>query len=107
MKTYEEHNDEFFLFTKDTRYGKHTLENVSSLPSGLYYAYITLIPHFAYNVVFQNVDTFKTWHECLGHPGIGMMRKIISNSSGHCMSDRKFPKISDFVCTSCASRKFI
>ena len=105
MKTYEEHNDEFFLFTKDTRYGKHTLENVSSLPSGLYYAYITLIPHFAYNVVFQNVDTFKTWHACLGHPGIGMMRKIISNSSGHCMSDRKFPKTSDFVCTSCASRK--
>ena len=92
MKTYEEHNDEFFLFTKDTRYGKHTLENVSSLPSGLYYAYITLIPHFAYNVVFQNVDTFKTWHECLGHPGIGMMRKNHKQFKWTLYERQKIPK---------------
>ena len=40
-------------------------------------------------------------------PGIGMMRKIMSNSNGHGMSDRKFPKSSDFVCTSCATGKLI
>ena len=107
VKTYEEHNEEFFLFTKDTRYGKHTLEKVLSLSSGLYYTNIKPVPYVTYKVIFQNVDAFKTWHECLDHPGIGMMRKIIRNSSGHCMSDRKFPKSSDFVCTSCASRKLI
>jgi hypothetical protein len=32
-----------------------------------------------------------------------MMRKIMSNSSGHGMSDRKFPESSDFICTSCAT----
>jgi hypothetical protein len=53
------------------------------------------------------VDAFKTWHECLGHPGIEVMRKIMSNSSGHGMSDRKFPESSDFICTSCATGKLI
>jgi len=107
VETYEEHNEEFLLFTKNTGYGKQTLEKVPSLPSGLYYTYIKPVPHFTYKVIFQNVDTFKTWHERLGHPGIGMMRKIMSNSNGHGMSDRKFPKSSDFVCTSCATGKLI
>jgi hypothetical protein len=39
-------------------------------------------------VIFQNVDAFKTWHEHLGHLGIEIMRKIMSNSSGHGMSDK-------------------
>ena len=55
----------------------------------------------------MNVDAFKTWHERLAHPGIGMMTKIMSNSNGHGMSDRKFPKSSDFICTSCAIGKLI
>jgi len=108
VETHEKNNEEFLLLTKDTGYGKQTLEKVSSLPSGLYYTYIKPVPHIAYKVIFQNVDAFKTWHtwhECLSHPGIGMMRKIMSNSSGHSMSDRKFPKFSDFVCTSCATGK--
>jgi hypothetical protein len=106
VETYEE-NNEFLLFTKDIGYGKQTLEKVPSLPSGLYYTYIKTVPHIAYKVIFQNVNIFKTWHECLGHPGIRMMRKIMSNSSGHDMSDRKFPKFSDFVCTLCATGKLI
>ena len=35
------------------------------------------------------------------------MTKIMSNSNGHGMSDRKFPKSSDFICTSCAIGKLI
>ena len=37
VETYEEHSEEFLLFTKDIGYGKQTLEKVPSLPSGLYY----------------------------------------------------------------------
>jgi hypothetical protein len=107
VETHKENNEEFLLLTKDTGYGKQTLEKVPSLPSGLYYTYIKLVLHVAYKVIFQNVDAFKTWHECLSHPGIGMMRKIMSNSSGHGMSDRKFPESSDFMCTSCATGKLI
>jgi hypothetical protein len=36
-----------------------------------------------------------------------MMREIMSNSSGHGMSDKKFPEYSDFMCTSCATGKLI
>jgi transposase InsO family protein len=49
----------------------------------------------------------KTWHDRLGHPGVGMMRKIISNSNGHELNTAKFPKSSDFMCTSCATGKLI
>jgi hypothetical protein len=101
VETHEE-NNEFLLLTKDVGYDKQTLIKVPSLPYGLYYTYIKPVPHVAYKVIFQNVDAFKTWHERLGHRGIGMMRKIMSNSSGHGMSNKKFPESSDFMCTSCA-----
>ena len=80
METHEKNNEEFLLLTKDTGYGKQTLEKVSSLPSGLYYTYIKPVPHIAYKVIFQNVDAFKTWHtwhERLSHLGIGMIEKSL------------------------------
>jgi hypothetical protein len=36
-----------------------------------------------------------------------MMRKIIDNSSGHNLNSAKFPKSSDFMCTTCATGKLI
>jgi hypothetical protein len=71
VETHVEYNEEFLLLTKDMGYGKQILEKVPSLPFGLYYTYIEPVPHVAYKVIFQNVDAFKTWHERLGHPGIG------------------------------------
>ena len=106
-ETYEEYKEEFLLFTKDIRQGKDTLEKVPSLPSRLYYTYIKHVPYVAYKVIFKNVDTFQTWYDRLGHPKIRMMRKIISNSIGHGVSDKKFPQSSDFMYTSCASGKLI
>ena len=35
------------------------------------------------------------------------MRKIISNSVGHTLSDAKFSQFLDFVCTACATGKLI
>jgi peptide/histidine transporter 3/4 len=107
VETHADNNEEFLLITKDHGYGKETLEKVPSLPSGLYYTYIKPVPHVAYKVIFQNVNAFQTWHERLGHPGIGMMRKIISNSVGHTLSDAKFLQSSDFMCTACAIGKLI
>jgi hypothetical protein len=48
-----------------------------------------------------------TWHECLGHPKIGMMRKILVNSTDHNLNIVKFPKFLDFMCTTCATEKLI
>jgi hypothetical protein len=96
--THENNKEEFLLITKCSGYGHEVLERIPSIASGLYYTY---------KLVFKNVDTFITWHSCLGHPRIGMMRKIIGNCIGHDFKDAKFPKSNDFVCTSYAMGKLI
>ena len=107
VETHEENKEEFLLFTKLTSFGKQICEKISSLPTGLYFTYIKPIEHVAYKIIFQNVDTFQNWHDRLGHPGLGMMRKIISNSIGHDMENAKFPQNKDFCCTACATGKLI
>nr|CAH66646.1 OSIGBa0146I21.3 [Oryza sativa] len=67
----------------------------------------TLLEIYNNLVIFENIDAFRTWHDQLGHPGIGMMRKIIGNSIGHHLITDKFLKSSDFVCTACATGKLI
>jgi hypothetical protein len=93
VETYEENKEEYLLLTKPTEYGKQICEKILTLESGLYYTYIKPIEHVAYKVIFQNVDAFQIWHDRLGHLGIGMMRKIITNSIGHDLTEAKFPKI--------------
>ena len=63
--------------------------------------------HVAYKVIFQNVDAFQVWHDRLGHPRVGRMRKIIGNLIGHNLSSAKFPQSSDVMCTSCVTEKLI
>ena len=107
VETHEEQKEEFLLLIKNTRHSKQLLEKIPSLPSGIYYTYIKPVPHVAYKIIFQNVNTFQTWHDRLGHPGIGMIQKIISNSHGHNLANSKFPESTDFACTACATGKFI
>ena len=107
METISENNTEYLLLTKSNGSEKQILEKFPSLSSGLYYSYIKPVPHVAYKIIFQDLDKFKTWHDRLGHPGIGMMRKNIDNSIGHSLPTKRFPKSSDFVCTACASGKLI
>jgi hypothetical protein len=40
IETHHKYNEEFFLITKDNRYGRDTLKRIPSTPSGLYYSYI-------------------------------------------------------------------
>jgi hypothetical protein len=107
LVTHEENNEESLLITKSNGDGYDILERIPSLLSGLYYIYTKLVPHAAYKVIFHNVDAFQTWHDMLGHPDIGMMRKIIGNCIGHNLKEVKFPKYLDFMCTACVTRKFI
>jgi hypothetical protein len=93
--------------TKLTGYGKQICEKFSLLQTGLYCTFIKTVPHVTYKIIFQDVDTFWNWHDRLGHPGIGMMRKIINNSVGHDMAKAKFPQNKDFCCTTCATGKLI
>jgi hypothetical protein len=100
--THEENKEEFLLNTKSSGYDHEVLERIPSTPSRLYYTHIKLVPYVVYKVIFQNVDTFWTWHSYLRHPGIGMMQKIIGNCTGHDLKDAKFFKFNNFVCTSYA-----
>jgi hypothetical protein len=83
VETNSVNKDEYLFVIKNDGYNKWLLEKILSLSSRLYYTYIELVKHVAYKVIFQNLDVFKIWHDRLGHPDIGMMRKIISNSIGH------------------------
>jgi uncharacterized protein YbaR (Trm112 family) len=46
--THEENNEESLLITKTNRDGYDILEQIPSLPSGLYYTYIKPVQHVAY-----------------------------------------------------------
>jgi hypothetical protein len=105
--THEDNKEEFLLITKSSGYGHEVLEKIPSTPSGLYYIYIKPVPLVVYKVIFENVDTFLTWHSCLGHPEIGMMRKIIGNYTDHDLKDAKISKSNNFVCASYAMEKLI
>jgi hypothetical protein len=95
--THEENNEKSLLITKTNGAGYDILQRIPSIPSGLYCTYIKPFPHIAYKVIFHNVDAFQIWHNRLGHPGVGMMRKIIENCIGHNLKVVKFPKTSDFI----------
>jgi hypothetical protein len=105
--THEENNEEFLNIIKKNGDDHDILKRIPFLPSGLYYTNIKPIPHVAYKKIFQNVDAFTAWHEHLGHPKVGMMRKVISNSTDHNVNSAKFPKSSNFMCTACATGKLI
>jgi hypothetical protein len=50
--THEENNNESLLITKTNEDDYDILEKISSLLSALYYAYIKLLPHVVYKVIF-------------------------------------------------------
>ena len=106
IETHHQNNEEFLLITKDHGYDRDTLERIPSILSRLYCSYIKPVQHIAYKVIFQNVNAFQTWHERLGHPGIGM-RKITSNFVGHSLTNARFPQSSYYTCTVCAIGKLI
>jgi len=78
IETHEDNKEEYLLFTKDNGYGKQIFEKIPSLSSGLYYTYIKPIKEFvALKTIFRNPESYRVWHDRLGHPGLGMMRKIL------------------------------
>jgi hypothetical protein len=56
--SHEENNKESLLITKTNGDGDDIVERIHSLPSGLYYTYITHVPQVVYKVIFKNVDAF-------------------------------------------------
>ncbi len=93
--------------TKDIGYGKQTIEKVPSLPSGLYYTYIKPVPHVASKWFFRMWMHLKLGMNALAIPALEWWEKSWAIQMNNGMSDGKFVKSSDFVCTSCAIGKLI
>jgi hypothetical protein len=106
VETEIEQGAEYLLITKFDGYQKRVVERFPSSPTGLYYTYIKPTDEYvAMKTIFRNTESFRIWHDRLGHPGLGMMRRIINNSVGHDV--RGFPNPEDFICTACAKGKLI
>ena len=58
--------------------------------SGLYCVQIRAIESYAtMSWKLVKLDEFKLWHDCLGHVGSTMMRRIIVNTRGHLLKNKK------------------
>jgi hypothetical protein len=97
VETHTDNKEEFLLFTKLTGYGKQICERISSLQTGLYFTYIKPIEHVAYKIIFQNIDTFRNWHDPLGHPRIGMIKKLSAIPLVMIWKTQNFPKLKIFA----------
>jgi len=108
VETEIEQGTEYLLITKFNGYQKRVVEKLPSSPSGLYYTYIKPTEGYvAMKAIFKDMESFRIWHDRLGHPGLGMMRRIINNSAGHSVETKNFPNPEDFICTACAKGKLI
>ena len=97
LETWEEGNKEFLNIFSITKGNRTVLETVPAIATGLYYAKISMIEANA-------SENFTLWHNRLGHPGTGMMRKLIMNSQGHTFKG-VFPN--NLTCAACAQGKLI
>jgi hypothetical protein len=108
VETEIEQGTEYLLITKFDGYQKQVVEKLPSSPSCLYYTYIKPTEGYvAMKAIFKDMESFRIWHDHLGHPGLGMMRRIINNSAGHSVETKNFPNPKDFVYTACAKGKLI
>jgi hypothetical protein len=63
VETHHDHKEEFLLFSKHMGFAKQIREKIPSLQTGLYYTYIKLVAYVTYKINFQDVDTFRNWHD--------------------------------------------
>ncbi|KAG7529163.1 Ribonuclease H-like superfamily [Arabidopsis suecica] len=105
IETKGEGNKEFLNIIEITKGHKKVLETIPALSTGLYYAKIDMIEaNMAMNKEF--IEEFTLWHDRLGHPGQNMMRKLMTNSKGHTLKEKRvIPK--NLTCEACSQGKLI
>ena len=108
IETTNEGNVEYLCITTIVSGKKSVLERLPAFCSGLYYTNISSIEaHAIVNLQLTNHSEFIIWHNRLGHPGSIMMRRIIENSSGHSLKNKKILQTNEFSCAACSQGKLI
>ena len=79
------------LYITSIVYGKKLImEKLTTFSFGLYYTNIKLIESYVVvNQKFNDPKNFILWHDRLGHPRILIMQRIIEQSHGHPLKNRK------------------
>ena len=105
METKSINEKEFLCLIAERNGTKIILERMPAYSSGLY---LTHIGPIEINMIrLDNKELFTLWHDRLGHPGTGMMYKIIESSVRHPLRNIKIPQSNELLCTSCSLGKFI
>jgi hypothetical protein len=83
-KTYCKNGQKYLCIISNSCGRKRILEKLMCQFSGLYLTTIRIIE--SNNVFRDNLldsDTYRLWHDRLGHPGRDMMIRILKTSHGH------------------------
>ena len=87
---------------------KHIYEKLPAYSSGLYHIDIRPVEiNLLSNQKLDDKNLLTLWHDRLGHPGTGMMHKIIANSVGHPIRNVKIPRSDELTCSACSLGKLI
>ncbi|XP_026398604.1 uncharacterized protein LOC113294422 [Papaver somniferum] len=83
LETHSENGIEYIDVTSNECGRKRILEKLISQSSGLYLTPIRVIEsHVVTNDELLNSDSYRLWHDRLGHPGRDMMIRVLKNSHG-------------------------
>ena len=90
-------------------FGQETcVETLLALSTGLYHTTIKHIESYVVvNQKFNDPKTFVLWHDRLCHPGSSMMKRIIENSQGHELKNKKILLSHEYPCVACSQGKLI
>ena len=108
LETMTENHTEYLCITSEKCGKKSIHEKLPAYSSGLYRINIKPVEiNMVSNQKLDNKEMINLWHDRLGHPGVGMMRKIIENSIGHPMKKMRIPQPNELSCSACSQGKLI
>ena len=108
LETMTMNNKEYLCLTVERQGKKHLCEKLPAYSSGLYQTEIRPIEiNMISDKGLDDKQLLALWHDRLGHPGTGMMHRIIENSNGHSIRNIKIPQSNELSCPACALGKLI
>ena len=98
LETMTENHTEYLCITSEKCGKKSIHEKLPAYSSGLYRIDIKPVEiNMVSNQKLDNKEMINLWHDRLGHPGVGMIRKIIENSIGHPMKKIRIPQPNELL----------
>ena len=92
LETNDDEGEERLIMTKSIGDNKKIVKIFPSMRQALYYTYIKPTKkHVTMQMILRNNESYRIWHDRLGHPGLSMIKRITNNSNGHNLKKNDFP----------------